>query len=162
MLSYTHPAIAMNLPAELFFGKIVLRDRLVPITLPDSAGDPIDRLPGTEDDPVHYLAYSETSAIGRVVDQLIANAPEPTHLNLVFVSHMAAVLKPMTSEGRGMAWLPESHIQADLNNGSLVLAGDERWFIPIDIRLIRSRDPLPMASEEFWSLIEGSQDSHWG
>jgi len=162
MLSYTHAAIAMNLPAEHFVGKVVLRDQLVPVTLPDSSGQPIDRLPGTEDEPVHYLAYTETSAIGRAVEQLIANMDEPVHLNRVFVSHMAAVLKPMSSEGRGTAWLPESHIRKDLDEGSLVLAGGEKWFIPIDIRLIRSRDPLPMASEEFWSLIETEEDSGWG
>jgi DNA-binding transcriptional LysR family regulator len=162
VISYTHAAIAMNLPAEHFVGKVVLMDRLVPVTLPDTSGEPIDRLPGTEDEPVHYLAYTETSAIGRVVEQLIANMDEPVHLNRVFVSHMAAVLKPMSSEGRGTAWLPESHIQKDLEEGSLVLAGDEKWFIPIDIRLIRSKDPLPMASEEFWSLIETEEDSVWG
>ncbi|WP_428646501.1 LysR family transcriptional regulator [Roseibium sp.] len=162
VLSYTHAAIPMNLPHDLFVGKVVLRDRLVPVTLPDSSGQPIDRLPGTEDEPVHYLAYSETSAIGQVVEQLIANIGEPVHLNRVFVSHMAAVLKPMSSEGRGTAWLPESHIQTDLAEGSLVLAGDEKWFIPIDIRLIRSKDPLPLTSEEFWSLIDVEEDSDWG
>jgi DNA-binding transcriptional LysR family regulator len=162
VISYTHAAIPMNMPAEHFTGKVVLQDRLVPVTLPDSSGQPIDRLPGTEEEPVHYLAYSETSAIGHIVEQLIAEADEPVHLNRVFVSHMAAVLKPMSSEGRGMAWLPESHIRTDLDEGKLVLAGGEKWFIPIDIRLIRSRDPLPTASEEFWSLIETPEDSDWG
>ncbi|WP_343079577.1 LysR family transcriptional regulator [Ostreiculturibacter nitratireducens] len=162
VLSYTHKTIPMHLPSELFTGKVVLKDRLVPVTLPDSAGQPIDLLPGTEDEPVHYLAYSETSAIGRAVEQLIADMKEPVYLTRVFVSHMAAVLKPMSTEGRGTAWLPESHIRKDLDEGRLVLAGDEKWFIPVDIRLIRSRDPLPVASEEFWSLIEVPEDSDWG
>ena len=58
LISYTHSVIHMNLPAEQFTSKVVLRDKLVPVTLPDSAGQPIDRLPGTESEPVHYLAYS--------------------------------------------------------------------------------------------------------
>lgn len=161
-ITYTHAATPMGLPAEHFVGKVVLRDRLVPVTLPDSAGQPIDKLPGTEEEPVHYLAYSETSAIGRVVERLIAEMDEPVHLTRVFVSHMAAVLKPMSTEGRGTAWLPESHIRKDLDEGTLVLAGGDKWFIPIDIRLIRSRDPLPTASEEFWALIDAEEDSDWG
>lgn len=162
LISYTHPVIPMHLPADHFISKVVLRDRLVPVTLPDSAGQPVDRLPGTEDEPVHYLAYSETSAIGRVVEHLIAETPEPLHLKRVFVSHMAAVLKAMSSEGRGTAWLPESHLKQEFAAGTLVRAGDARWEIAVDVRLIRSRDPLPEASEELWRLVSGEEDTHWG
>lgn len=162
LISYTHPDIQMHLPLEHFVSKLVLRDELVPVTLPDSAGQPVDRLPGTEDDPVHYLAYSETSAIGRVVDQMISAAPEPLHLRRVFVSHMAAVLKAMSSEGRGTAWLPASHLTREFADGSLVPAGDERWNIPVEVRLIRSRDPLPEVSEELWALVPTEEDTNWG
>lgn len=162
LISYTHPCIQMNLSPEHFTSKVVLRDRLVPVTLPDSAGHPVDHLPGSSDDPVHYLAYSETSAIGRVVDQMIAAAHEPLHLRRVFVSHMAAVLKAMSTEGRGTAWLPESHLTKEFAEGTLVPAGDDRWSIPIDVRLIRSRDPLPDVSEELWALLVSEEDTDWG
>lgn len=162
LISYTHSVIQMHLPPDLFTSKVVLRDRLVPVTLPDSAGAPLDRLPGTPDEPVHYLAYSETSAVGRVVEQMIAESGTPLHLKRVFVSHMAAVLKAMSSEGRGTAWLPESHLSREFACGALVHAGDARWHIPIDVRLIRSRDPLPGASELFWSLVPGAEDTGWG
>ena len=65
----------MRLPPEHFTGKIVMKDKLVPVTLPDTNGQPVDRSPGTVDDPVHYLAYSEASAIGRVVEHMIATTP---------------------------------------------------------------------------------------
>lgn len=162
LISYTHALVPMDLPPEHFFSKLVLRDRLVPVTLPDSSGQPIDQLPGTDDEPVHYLAYTETSAVGRVVDQMIAASPVPLHLKRVFGSHMAAVLKAMSFEGRGTAWLPESHIARELAQGTLVRAGDDRWAIPIDIRVIRSRDPLPPLSEELWALLEGPTDCGWG
>jgi DNA-binding transcriptional LysR family regulator len=162
LISYTHPVIAMHLPAENFTSKVVLRDRLVPVTLPDSAGRPIDRLPGTADEPVHYLAYSETSAVGRVVENVIASAPERAWLKRVFVSHMAAVLKAMTTEGRGTAWLPESHLTQDFASGTLVRAGDARWEAPIDVRVFRAREPLPEACEEVWSLLPGPEDTSWG
>lgn len=158
LITYTHPILQMNLPSDHFTSKVVLRDTLVPVTLPDSGGQPIDVLPGTQDEPVHYLAYSETSAIGRVVEDMIANTDEHLYLNRVFVSHMAAVLKAMSTEGRGTAWLPESHLIKEFADGTLVRAGDARWNVPVDVRLYRSRDPLPAVAEELWTLLEGPEE----
>lgn len=162
LITYTHPVIQMHLPPDHFTAKLMLRDKLVPVTLPDSAGQPIDRLPGSEDEPVHYLGYSETSAIGRVVEHLIAENAGTLHLKRVFVSHMAAVLKVMSSEGRGLAWLPESHLTEEFARGTLVRAGDARWETAVDVRIIRSRDPLPAAAEELWALLPGEEDTDWG
>ncbi len=162
LISYTHAAVPMNLSPEDFTSKVMLRDRLVPVTLPDSSGAPIDVLPGTAEDPVHYLAYTEGSAVGKVVDLIIAASPEPLHLRPVFGSPMAALLKAMSFEGRGAAWLPESHIAADLEQGRLVRAGDDRWAVAMDVRLIRARDPLPPMPEAFWSLLGGAEDCGWG
>jgi DNA-binding transcriptional LysR family regulator len=100
--------------------------------------------------------------VGRVVENLIANAPERAFLKRVFVSHMAAVLKAMTSEGRGTAWLPESHLAQDLASGALVRAGDARWEAPIDVRVIRARESLPEACEGVWSVLAGPEDTGWG
>lgn len=154
MISHTHPSVEMNLPPVHFISKLVGRDRLVPVSLPDRAGAPIDRLPGTPDEPVHYLAYAETSAIGRAVQNLLSNTTEPHYLTRVFVSHLAAVLKSMSREGRGLAWLPESTIKEELSTGALVIAGGPEWIVPVEIRLYRSREPLPPVAEQFWSLLE--------
>lgn len=161
MLSHYHPTIDLHLPPSHFTSKVVGRDTLIPVTLPDTTGQPIDRLPGTADEPVHYLAYSETSAIGRAVEHMLTHLDAPVYLNRVFVSHLAAVLKTMSSSGRGMAWLPESGIHEDLVNGGLVAAGDETWFIPVEIRLFRPREPLPATAEEFWELLEVEESGTW-
>lgn len=161
MLTHSHNSIDMHLTPAHFTSKVVGKDVLMPVTLPDTAGQPIDRLPGTPDEPVHYLAYSETSAIGRAVEHLLTHHESSVHLNRVFVSHLAAVLKTMSSGGRGMAWLPESNIGEELANGALVPAGDEKWFVPVEIRLFRSREPLPPIAEEFWSLLEGEESVSW-
>lgn len=161
MLSHAHPSIELHLPPAHFTSKIVGRDLLIPVTLPDTAGQPIDRLPGTPDEPVHYLAYSETSAIGRAIEHMLSHLESPVHLERVFVSHLAAVLKTMSSGGRGMAWLPESNIREELETGTLVPAGDAQWHIPVEIRLFRSREPLPAAAEEFWGLLEGEESASW-
>lgn len=161
MLSHYHPTIDLHLLPTHFTSKVVGRDTLIPVTLPDTTGQPIDRLPGTVEEPVHYLAYSETSAIGRAVEHVLTHLDSPVYLNRVFVSHLAAVLKNMSSSGRGMAWLPESSIHEDLVNGDLVAAGDETWFIPVEVRLFRPREPLPATAEELWALLEAEESGNW-
>ena len=154
-ISHAHPQVEMNLPPMHVTSKLVGTDRLLPVTLPDTAGALLDRLPGTPEEPIHYLASTEASAIGRAVDHMINHVEEPVYLSRVFVSQLAAVLKTLSREGKGMAWLPESSISEELASGSLVLAGDEKWFIPVEIRIYRSRDPLPATAEQLWSMLAG-------
>ncbi len=154
IITHTHPSIEINLPPVHFTSKVVGADRLLPVSLADDSGQPIDRLPGAEDDPVHYLAYAETSAIGRAVENMLAHAVTPIHLRRVFVSHLAGVLKSMIRDGRGLAWLPETNVSGELGAGGLVLAGGDEWVVPVEVSLFRSREPLPSMAEEFWAALE--------
>jgi len=153
MLCHTHPSVDLNLPATDFDSIVVGTDRMLPVSAPDARGLPLHPLPGRRDRPVHFLAYAETSAIGRAVQKMLERRSDPAYLECVFVSHLAAVLVSVAREGRGLAWLPESQVAEDLQSGRLVPASDETWVIPIEIRLFRSHDPLPPKSEEFWSRV---------
>lgn len=159
MLCHTHSHVDIQLPEDHFVSVKVGEDRLLPLSAPDRGGRPSQLLPGTADKPLSYLAYSDTSAIGRAVDYILSNRSEKACLHRVFESHLAGVLKTMSREGRGLAWLPKSQVQDDLDAGALVLSGDESWSIPVDIRLFRSRDPLPQASEEFWKQIGDAEQA---
>ncbi len=35
------------------------------------------------------------------------------------------------------------------------LAGGEKWFIVVEIRIFRSRERLPAMAEELWSILDG-------
>jgi DNA-binding transcriptional LysR family regulator len=153
MLCHTHASVEFNLPASDFTSISVGDDRLVPVSAPGPRGEPLHLLPGRRDQPIRLLAYAETSAIGRAVENMLARRSDPAHFERVFVSRLAAVLESMARQGHGLAWLPESQVIDDLNGGRLVLAGDETWVIPIEIRLFRSNEPLPPKSEEFWSHV---------
>jgi DNA-binding transcriptional LysR family regulator len=155
MLCHTHPSVDLHLPASDFTSIAVGDDRLLPVSAPGAHGEPLHLLPGRRERPVRFLAYAETSAIGRAVEHMLAQRPDPASLERVFVSHLAAVLESMAREGRGLAWLPASQVIEDLKDGRLVPAGDETWVIPIEIRLFRSNEPLPPKSEEFWSHVIG-------
>lgn len=153
MLCHTHASVELNLPASDFTSIAVGDDRLLPVSAPGANGKALHLLPGRRERPVRFLAYAETSAIGRAVEKMLARRSDPAHLERVFVSHLAAVLQSMAREGRGLAWLPENQVVDDLNGGRLVPVGDESWVIPIEIHLFRANDPLPPKSEEFWSHV---------
>ncbi len=159
LLTYTHPAVDLGLTPAHFASMVVGRDRLIPVAA-RVEGRSAPQIPGSRAHPVPYLAYAETSAIGRAVEHMLANRAEPPHLQRVFVSHLAAVLKSVVLQGRGVAWLPEALVRDDLASGALVAAGDASWEAPVAIELFRSRSPLPPKSEDFWRRLgQLSQDS---
>ena len=93
-----------------------------------------------------YLAYAETSAIGRAVQHLLERPPHHVHLEKIFVSRLAAVLKSMVLDGKGLAWLPESHVAQELASGQLVRAGSVAWDLEVEITIFRPARPFVRGS----------------
>ncbi|CAO3439823.1 LysR family transcriptional regulator [Azospirillum endophyticum] len=156
LLCHAHPAAAGRLDAESFRSVVVGGDRLLAVTAPDAGGRPRHVLADGESMPVPHLSYSRESGMGRILDAVRAVQPLPNALDTVFTSHLAAVLRTLARDGRGVAWLPESLIAEDLARGSLVRAGmpagDGRWTVPVQIRLVRPRARQSKAAESFWTL----------
>ncbi len=154
MLCHTHTSVQVGLDPRQFMSRPVGSDRLLPVARPDAAGKPIDCLDVATGRPCHYLAYAETSAIGRAVEHMLRRPPHHVHLEKLFVSRLAAVLKSMVLDGRGLAWLPESHVAPELAAGQLVPAGGPAWNLDVEITIFRPRDHLPAAAESFWKIVQ--------
>ncbi|PWC92453.1 LysR family transcriptional regulator [Azospirillum sp. TSO5] len=162
LLCHAHPAAAGRLDAESFRSVVVGGDRLLAVTAPDAAGRPRHLLAARENSesgesaPLPHLSYSRESGMGRILEAVRAAQSLPAALDTVFTSHLAAVLRTLARDGRGVAWLPESLIAEDLARGTLVRAGvpagDERWIVPVQIRLVRPRARQSKAAESFWTL----------
>jgi LysR family transcriptional regulator, hypochlorite-specific transcription factor HypT len=155
MLCHTHPSVEVGLDPQQFLARRVGSDLLIPVSRPDELGRPIDSLGQASVKPGRYLAYAETSAIGRAVDHMLRSSGRHVPLDKVFVSRLAAVLKSMAMEGRGFAWLPASQIEQELEIGQLVRAGDSTWDIQVEITIFRPRDHLPQAAEALWKIVDG-------
>lgn len=156
LLCHAHPAAAGRLDAESFRSVVVGGDRLLAVTAPDASGRPRHLLADGQDAPLPHLSYSRESGMGRILEAVRAVQPLSAALDTVFTSHLAAVLRTLARDGRGVAWLPESLIAEDLARGTLVRAGmpagDERWTVPVQIRLVRPRARQSKAAESFWTL----------
>lgn len=151
LLCHAHAAAPSRLEAGGFRSAAVGSDRLVPVSAPDQSGSPRYALSGGGA-ALPHLGYSSESGMGRIVTAARGGFPAPLALDTVFTSHLAAVLRTLARDGRGVAWLPDSLIADDMAQGRLVRAGGAGWEIPVEVRLYRPRARQSPAAEAFWAL----------
>jgi DNA-binding transcriptional LysR family regulator len=154
LLCHSHAAASHKLDPQEFVSTPIGQDVLMPLTASSDDGTPQFSLPGTSDDPVPHLAYSERSGIGRILAAVRAREAPPVWLKPVFTSHLAIALKTMVGQGRGVGWIPASLAADDLvPKGGLVRAGDARWDVAVEIRLFRARARQSERAEDFWAAL---------
>lgn len=162
VLCHGHKDVPGRLDEQDYPMLLLGRDLLVPVCVPHpdgTMGKALHAIGNTP--PVPVLAYSEDSGLGRIMrSRLRPNMPKSgrntseADLQEVFTAHHAVLLKTMALEGRGIAWLPKSLIEAELANGSLVGAGPETWSIPVEIRMYRQRSGMSEKAEALWELAK--------
>ncbi|KQT04642.1 transcriptional regulator [Rhizobium sp. Leaf391] len=155
LLCHFHPNSEIRLHEADFKYVELASDVLLPVAQKNKQGAPIHRLPGTLADPVAHISFDEKSGMGRI---LAANLPHAElHLARVFTSHLAMVLKALALEGKGVAWIPRSLANSELEpEGKLAIAGEEKWMVPVKIVLIRPRSRMTELAERFWNTVESA------
>jgi DNA-binding transcriptional LysR family regulator len=160
LLCHSHPAASHKLDPQEFASIPIGQDVLMPLTAASDDGTPQFALPGTSDEPIPHLAYSERSGIGRILAAVRAREALPVWLKPVFTSHLAIALKTMAGQGRGVGWIPASLAADDLMPlGGLVRAGDARWDVAVEIRLFRPRARQSERAENFWTVLMQQAES---
>ena len=142
LLCHHHESVPSPLDAGPFRSIRVGDDVLMPV-MAGAAGFALGKR------AMPHLAYSADSALGRIV----AAAHGGAALDTIFTSHLATVLRAMTLDGRGIAWLPHSLIADDLASGALIRAGGFAWDAPVEIRLFRAKARQSPAAEAFWAAL---------
>lgn len=131
-------------------------DWLIPVAVPDAAGQPQHRLPVAAGDAAPALVYSAESGLGRILRDVL---PDRLAMPGIVQADLASVLRTMALDGRGVAWLPDSLIADDLAAGRLVDAAPLAARIELEIRLYRDRSPLGQAAEAFWADVSAAAAS---
>ena len=155
LLCHCHRKVSNRLETSDFRSTRVGTDTLLPVVAPGGAMLPPFGLARQSSEQLPVLAYSEESGLGRIVRALLGTALEKAVADVIFTAHLAAVLKTMALEARGVAWLPSSMIVDEMAAGRLVAAGGAKWNIPVEIRIYRRDRAEPRVAEHFWSKIEG-------
>lgn len=149
LLCHRHPEVPPLLPPDQYVSKKVGDDLLTPLASPAARID--SRQPS-----MPYLAYTEESGLGRIIDHHLQGKQDGLQLNPLFSSHLAAVLMSMALEGKGIAWLPKSLTEQEVMDGRLTRALDESWDIPLEIHLTRPATALNGFAEAFWDALADS------
>jgi DNA-binding transcriptional LysR family regulator len=153
LLTYEHPRIPVLLDPERFPSLDLGEDRLIPVSAPLEDGRPRHQLPGTKDRPVPFLAYAPETFLGKLVGVMVAERGEGLNLGHIYENAMAEALKVMAITGRGVAWLPESSVRAELAAGTLVIV-DPSFSVDMRIRIYRSMDKVRPTVERLWRFLK--------
>lgn len=151
VLAHAHSRVPGSLDGDAYRSAVIGADRLVPVSKPAPNGLPLHRLGGTAArEGVPVLAYTQESGTGRILRAVLGRRLEAISTHAVFTAHLASVLRSMALDGRGIAWLPRTLVQDDLDAGRLVAAADDDLCVDLEIRLYRQRDAAGRGAEAFW------------
>lgn len=114
--------------------------------------DGID-LPWRGDIPLPLLAYSSGIYFARLVDMVIERAGGISRRRVILENDMADVLANMAAAGLGVAWLPQSMVEAR-GDTALRPVGNEAWCIPLSIVATRDAGNAKPALTRLWTKIE--------
>lgn len=153
VLCYYHPQAPILLDAEQYDFLTLGRETMLPVCAPNAAGLPQHALPGSAAHPVRFLRYADDTFLHRVVQVILARNPVPCHLASCYETAVSLLLRKMAQLGHGLAWLPESLVQEDLQSGRLVRAGDAQWVTSIEIRAYRARENSNPLLQQLWTVL---------
>jgi len=152
LLTYEHARIPVLLDPERFPSLDLGGDRMIPVSAPLDDGRPRHQLPGTKERPVPYLAYAPETFLGKLVSVMVAEQGDGLNLANIYENPMAEGLKVMAMTGRGVAWLPESAVKAELAAGTLTVVGAAAS-IDMRIKIYRSMEKVRPTVERLWKYL---------
>ena len=149
-LAHSHPKARGVLDSDDFKSEQIGSDKLIAVCQPDEKGKPRHPLVEKARRAVPTLEYTSESGLGRILRAVLGRQLESAPVQVVFTAHLASVLRTMALAGKGVAWLPQTLVQDDLDQGRLIRAAADTWSVPLEIRLYRGRDLVGNAASAFW------------
>jgi len=148
-LVYHHPALTQRLDGRQFTFATLASDKLVPVSRADAGGRALYPVAGGGVVPL--LAYGSTLAMGRLLDDHLANNRHAPAVVRRIECDSADALQEYVLKGLGVAWLPWSMVQAHCKAGRMALAGDRRMEVRFEVRLFRPKRRLHSLAEAVWA-----------
>jgi DNA-binding transcriptional LysR family regulator len=130
------------------------REFLVPVSVADENGQPRFALPGTPEQPVPLIAYHSRGFLQSAIEGHLNRCKLPANLLPLNENTQSAGIKALVKQGFGMGWLPQRMTEKSERFGSLTRAGDKRCDVPLEIRLIRLREPRSDDLLTLWKTLE--------
>jgi len=156
VLCYWHEHLPWRerLTPERFDWLVLAREHLVPLSIADDRGQPRFVLPGSSEQPVPLIGYHPRGFLHSAIEAHLAQLEQPANLLPLNENSQADSVKALVKQGYGMGWLPHRMSERSERFGRLVRAGDERWEVPVEIRLIRLRDARSNELLQLWERLQ--------
>ena len=150
-ICHKSPSNPQELPDRQFRFHVIGTDFLVPLCAPDAGGQPLWRL-GQSGTPAPIVAYASASGLHAILEAHWTTHGRP---NLIpgMSSVLAATNLEMAKAGQGIAFLPLSLAEGDLDKGRLIRAGSAADDIPVEVVIYRPRSRLSPHCEAFWRKV---------
>lgn len=133
---------------------IIGRDQLIPVCKARSDGAPLFKLKDRAAINIPYLRFGANVPIGRHIDPLLRKTGLASQLSTVYENSMAGALRIRARDGLGVAWLPKSLVDPDLEAGLLTVAGDPNLTIDVDICLNRLKRNNNQLTRKIWTFLK--------
>lgn len=130
------------------------REFLVPVSVADETGQPRYPLPGTTEQPVPLIAYHPRGFLQSAIEAHLSRSKVSANLLPLNENTQSASIKALVKQGFGMGWLPQRMTEKSEQFGSLARAGGDQWDVPLEIRLIRLRQPRSDDLLTLWTTLE--------
>jgi LysR family transcriptional regulator, hypochlorite-specific transcription factor HypT len=156
MLCYSHPRLPLSLDSAAFDRVTVAQEELVAVSAPSAPGVAMHALPGSAQSPVPVLRYAPGLALHLILQDALAREQRALYLLDVMESDFAESLHEQALNGQGLAWLPRSLVQADLQNGRLVLADPGGVSTRFDVQLFHPRQSRNALAQAVWKASVGT------
>ncbi|MBV2361575.1 LysR family transcriptional regulator [Thalassococcus sp. CAU 1522] len=143
-------------PGGLIDAVTIGEDQLVPVCKPNADGAPLFgfETPGLQ---MPFLRFGDSAPIGRHLEPLFDRHGISDRLRTVYENSMAGALRIRARNGDGVAWLPKSLVQPDLDGGILVRTGHPDWVVDLSIRLFRNKERSNRVTRAIWTFLEVRQ-----
>lgn len=151
LLYYRHKDVAPLFDEAQFARKDIGTDILIPVAQTAAAMAEnwnLDQINGPE---IPYLGYDPSSFLGTVVDQILGD--RKPKLALRYMDALTEAIKRRVLSGSGIAWLPESAVSDEIENGILMLVGGPAWQASLTLSLFCSIDRLDRTGRTVWDAL---------
>jgi DNA-binding transcriptional LysR family regulator len=151
MLVYYHQYVSPKIDDTGFERKDLLSDKLIPVAARDAAQQQGWHLSNRDGAPIPHLAYEQSSFLGQVIENSIFI--EALNIETIYIDGLVETIRRRLLQGSGFAWMPQTAVETELQNGSLVAIGDQSLNISVTISALANPTYFDDSARKMWSLL---------
>ena len=151
LLCYYHHSVSSVVDETIFTRKDLITDRLLPVASARSVDEFGWDLARKDAPPIPYLAYERSSFLGMVAENIVGK--RSFEAETIYVDSLVETIKRRLLAGSGFAWLPETSVESELANGSVVTIGNETWSAKLTLSALSNPSVLDQRARQVWDEL---------